>query len=191
MLLEKLGLSPIVVPADPGIDPEALEATQTDEDPIAYVQRIALIKRDQGLASLKKMLGQTAGAAEDLLIAADTTVALDGQILGKPENAAHARQMLRSLSGRTHHVYTAVSIIRLDERQRESIVVSSEVTFASLSEEWISHYVDTQEPLDKAGAYGIQGLAESVIPKISGSFSGIVGLPLYETRQLLNAFDFR
>lgn len=191
MLLEKLGLSPIVVPADPGIDPEALEATQTDEDPIAYVQRIALIKRDQGLASLKKMLGQTAGAAEDLLIAADTTVALDGQILGKPENAAHARQMLRSLSGKTHHVHTAVSIIRLDERQRESIVVSSEVTFASLSKEWISHYVDTQEPLDKAGAYGIQGLAESVIPKISGSFSGIVGLPLYETRQLLNAFDFR
>ena len=191
MLLEKLGLSPIVVPADPGTDPEALEATQPKEDPIAYVQRVALIKRDQGLASLKKMLGEDVGAAEDLLIAADTTVALDGRILGKPENATHARQMLWSLSGKTHQVHTAVSIIRLDERQRESIVVSSEVTFAPLSEEWISYYIDTQEPLDKAGAYGIQGLAEAVIPKISGSFSGIVGLPLYETRQLLDAFDFR
>ena len=191
MLLEKLGLSPIVVPADPGIDPEALEATRPKEDPIAYVQRVALIKRDQGLASLKKMLGENAGAAEDLLIAADTTVALEGRILGKPENASHARQMLWSLSGKTHQVHTAVSIIRLDERQRESIVVSSEVTFAPLSEEWISYYIDTQEPLDKAGAYGIQGLAEAVIPKISGSFSGIVGLPLYETQQLLNAFNFR
>lgn len=191
LLLETLGAVPIVVPADPHTDAEALEAPIPNEDPLAYVQRIALIKRDQGLTQIKTAFSPELLDPNNLVIAADTTVALAGEILGKPQSEAHAMQMLQKLSGKTHQVHTAIAIAKLDRSQERSIVVSSDVTFAALSEDWIAGYIHSKEPLDKAGAYGIQGIAQAMIPKISGSYSAIVGLPLYETRQLLQAFGWR
>lgn len=189
-LLETLGIQPIVVAAQPGVDAEALEEPMPGEDPLAYVERVALLKKSHGLA-LVKALDAESRADHDLLIAADTTVALEGEIFGKPRNAAHAQQMLRRLSGKTHQVHTAVAVTRLDESREMSLVVSSDVTFSVLPEDWIIDYVQSEEPLDKAGAYGIQGAAQAMIPGISGSYSAIVGLPLYETWQMLKAFGDR
>ncbi len=189
VLLESLGLAVIVIPADPRIDAHALELPLPKEDPVAYVQRVALLKRQQGLAQLRATAAQHKPQANALIIAADTTVALDQEIFGKPQNPQHAEQMLARLSGKTHQVHTAVSIARIDESEDKTLVVSSEVTFAPLSERWIADYVQTGEPFDKAGAYAIQGMAQAMIPRIKGSYSGIVGLPLYETSQLIHALS--
>ncbi len=190
-LLENLGVAPIVVPADPGIDAEALEEPRPQEDPFAYVQRIVMIKKDQGLARIKTAFKPECFSDHDIVLAADTTVALEGEILGKPQNQAHAREMLEKLSGKTHQVHTAIAVTRLDQSKQMSLVVSSDVTFATLTEDWISDYVESSEPLDKAGGYGIQGLAQTMIPKICGSYSAIMGLPLHETVQMLKAFGWR
>ena len=186
-LLESVGLTPFVIPADPTIDAEALETPQPNEDPIVYVRRVANLKRDMAQQRLQKTppaeINQPAD--HDLVLAADTTVALDQKILGKPENAAHARQMLMALAGKTHQVHTAVSIATVSGQTKDCVVVSSDVQFADLSQEWIAAYIATGEPMDKAGGYGIQGIAGSMIPKISGSYTGIMGLPLYETLALI------
>ena len=117
------------------------------------------------------------------ILAADTTVVLDGRILGKPADTNEAVEMLQSLSGRTHQVLTAVAIQDLDQLWQTTQL--SEVTFAPLTHEMVSAYCATKEPYDKAGGYGIQGAAAIFIEHIVGSYSGIMGLPLFETAQLL------
>lgn len=117
------------------------------------------------------------------VLAADTTVVIDGRILGKPADRAEAEQMLRLLSGRSHQVLTSVAV-RHDEQFWQTTQVS-EVGFAALSEDTIRAYCATSEPYDKAGGYAVQGLAAAFVARIAGSFSGIMGLPLHETAQLL------
>ena len=119
-----------------------------------------------------------------LLIAADTTVVLDGQILGKPRSTDDARRMLELFSGRTHSVVTGVTVIRLPEMERRQFVETTQVTFATLAPDEISRYLSTDEPYDKAGAYAIQGYAGRYIPRIEGCYFNVVGLPL---ARLMNA----
>jgi septum formation protein len=140
---------------------------------------------------------------EDVIIGADTIVVLDGDVLGKPSDASQARAMLRRLSGRTHIVYTGLAVMRsqigdrrleIDHNSLRSPIsnlqldlVASEVTLAELSDEQIASYVATGEPLDKAGAYGIQGLGGRLVRAVVGSYTCVVGLPLVETHRLLAA----
>lgn len=143
------------------------------ESPLAYVERVAAEKSAACWALLD----------EDLpVLAADTSVVCEGRILGKPENRDHAIEMLSQLSGRSHQVYSAISLRGNRHWQRVNV---SEVTFRTLSREEIVAYWHTGEPGDKAGGYAIQGLASIFIESISGSFSGVMGLPLFETAQLL------
>lgn len=151
------------------------ESELPDEAPENYVTRLA---RDKALACVSQ---------DAVVIAADTTVALGRQILGKPNSREHAAAMLRSLSGVDHWVYTGVAV-RLGDSV-EARCVATRVHFCSLDENLISAYLNTEEPWDKAGAYGIQGLAGSFVERIEGSYSAVVGLPLAETRQLLALFD--
>jgi septum formation protein len=123
------------------------------------------------------------------VLAADTTVALDGTILGKPADREEAVAFLQRLSGRTHAVHTAVAVHF--EEQLELAVSSSEVEFGALTEQEIRRYVATGEPLDKAGAYAIQGRAAVFVRQLRGSYSGVVGLPLFETSRLLASFGIR
>jgi septum formation protein len=160
-----------------GVDETPLPA----ENPLAYVQRISLAKAEAAweailLRNLRKMP----------VLAADTTVTFDNLIIGKPRDREEAFLMLRQLSGREHLVHTAVAV-KLNERT-ESRLSTTEVTFAELSEERIRRYVAGAEAHDKAGAYGIQGFAGAFVQRIAGSYSGVVGLPLFETTQLLNFF---
>jgi septum formation protein len=117
------------------------------------------------------------------VLAADTTLELDGEIIGKPRDAQDAAAILRRLSGRTHRVLTAVAVA--DEDRLEETLSASEVSFRELADEEIRRYVLTGEPMDKAGAYGIQGRAALFVREIRGSYTGIMGLPLYETGILL------
>jgi septum formation protein len=120
------------------------------------------------------------------VLAADTTVTLDGKILGKPSDANESVDMLRALSGRTHQVLTAVAVA-FGERV-EMRLSSTEVTFVALSDERIRRYVSSNEAHDKAGGYAIQGMAGSFVERIEGSYSGVMGLPLFETTELLKIF---
>jgi septum formation protein len=120
------------------------------------------------------------------VLAADTSVTLDGVILGKPRDRDDSAVMLRRLSGQTHQVLSAVAVI-LDDRLEMRLSVTS-VTFAAISEERIQRYVHTNEGHDKAGAYGIQGYAGAFIERMEGSYSGVMGLPLFETTELLRTF---
>jgi septum formation protein len=165
-LLRLAGLEPVVQPAD--IDETPLHG----EDPVPHVLRLA---RDKACAVT---------ADDAVVLGADTTVVLDGEVLGKPADAATAVAMLSRLRGRTHTVWTAVAVTDPLGRVAET-VVSTEVVFAPLSDAAIAAYVGTGEPLDKAGAYGIQGRAAAFIPRINGSWSNVVGLPLVETLELL------
>ena len=122
------------------------------------------------------------------MIGADTVVVLDERCLGKPKDAGQAETMLRKVSGRTHQVYSAVTLIDL-EHHRETALSVTEVRFEPLPEAWIEDYVKSGEPMDKAGAYAIQGGAAAWVSGISGSYTGVVGLPLYETAGLLRAAD--
>lgn len=158
-LLEQMGIDPVVVPAD--ID----ESVGDGEDPVAYVCRL----------SAEKAMAIRVDPA-DLVIAADTTVDLDGRILGKPADAAEARAMLRSLSARTHRVHTGVTV-RLGERSATDVTTTL-VTFAPVTDHALEWYVGTGEPFDKAGAYAIQGQAAVFVAAVKGSVSNVVGLPL-------------
>ncbi|NBW00416.1 MAG: septum formation protein Maf [Betaproteobacteria bacterium] len=184
-LLRSAGLAPIVIAPDSDQDPEQLERTLPGEVPLAYVKRVANAKLQQALLQLNRLSPQRRPRPADLIIAADTVVALDGESLGKPANRSQAGKMLARLSDKTHEVITSVSISRFDVRDSGEVTVRSEVTFAPLSQAWIKAYVDSKEPMDKAGGYGIQGAAGSLIPRISGSYSGIMGLPLHETLLLI------
>jgi len=129
----------------------------------------------------------------EMVLAADTTVAVDGTILGKPEDRADARRMLAALSGRTHDVMTGVAVHLSDDDRTESVVVHTEVKFVELSGADIDWYLDLGESGDKAGAYGLQGAGDALVESISGSVSNVVGLPLAATLALAarSGFDLR
>jgi septum formation protein len=151
------------------------ESVLPDEAPAAYVLRVA---RDKALeVSAREGTGLP-------VLGADTAVVLGGRILGKPGDRAEALAMLSSLSGRTHEVYSAAVLVAGAQPPRDCLNISR-VTFAELDRGWMESYCDTGDPMDKAGAYGVQGRAAEKIIRIEGSFSGVMGLPLYETCQLL------
>lgn len=162
------------------ITPDIDESVQAGEQPLSYVRRIAHEKAEAGLL----MRG-----CDDRrpVLAADTAVIINGQILGKPGDDDEARHMLKQLSGQTHQVMSAVALA--DSRQRVSAVSVSKVTFARLTEAEIDWYLETGEGRDKAGSYAVQGLGAMFIEQISGSYSGIMGLPIRETAQLLKQMD--
>ncbi|MCW8871461.1 MAG: Maf family protein [Xanthomonadales bacterium] len=168
-LLRQVGVEFRVVVA--AVDESVLQ----DEAPAAYVVRVA---RDKALEVLAR---ESDGLP---VLGADTAVVLDGRILGKPGDRAEAQAMLSSLSGRTHEVYSAAVLAAGAQPPRECLNISR-VTFAELDRAWIESYCDSGDPMDKAGAYGVQGRAAEKITRIEGSFSGVMGLPLYETCQLL------
>ncbi len=158
--------------------PDVTEAVLPGETPPDYVARVAREK-----AAFAWSVVQSRHLPLRPVLAADTTVTVDGEILGKPGNKVEAVAMLRRLSGRTHEVLTSVAVQGVD--MAGQITQVSLVRFAALSEASIAAYCATQEPYDKAGGYGIQGLAALFVEHIEGSHSGIVGLPLYETAKLL------
>ena len=161
------------------LDLDVPEHRQPGEPAEEYVRRVA---REKAGAGLLKVLA----TPEAWVLGADTEVILDDEVFGKPKDADDAAAMLRRLSGRTHQVISAVSLV---SASREAQAVSvSEVTFMHLDDEAIAAYVASGEPMGKAGAYGIQGAAEQFVCHLSGSFSGVMGLPLYETVQLLRQF---
>ncbi|WP_442805416.1 Maf family protein [Testudinibacter sp. TR-2022] len=169
-LLQELGLNLIKVSAE--ID----ETPFADEPAQRYVLRMAQQKNQWAL----QVLGKT---PEFPLLTADTTVALQQQIIGKPESEQDAAAILKRLSGSTHQVLTAVCVHW--QGQTHSVLQTNEVTFSRLSDEQIWAYIATGEPMDKAGAFAIQGFGSLFVRHISGSFSGIMGLPIYETGELL------
>ncbi|MEN0615234.1 nucleoside triphosphate pyrophosphatase [Klebsiella indica] len=171
-LLTQLGLS--FERVVPGIE----EQRRPQESAQQYVTRLAREKAQAGVAL----------APLDLpVLGADTIVILNGKVLEKPHDAGHAAEMLRMLSGKTHQVMTAVALA--DKRQTLDCLVVTEVTFRVLSEQDIAGYVASGEPLDKAGAYGIQGLGGCFVRTINGSYHAVVGLPLVETYELLSHFN--
>lgn len=183
-LLEQLGIAYELLLPDANEDAEALEVVLAGESPTAYVQRVTLLKLQAALARMKQRR-----LAPAPVLCSDTTVALGKTILGKPEDAAHARDMLVRLSGQTHRVLTAVAI-GTARKQSQTLSVS-QVRFSPLTRTQIQHYVASGEPMGKAGAYAVQGRAAAYIEHISGSYSGIMGLPMFETAQLLRQFGFK
>ncbi len=168
----------------PGSPPDVDEGVLEGEAPDAYVARVARAKAEAGWKLLRLRNLPLAP-----VLAADTTVALGGAILGKPADRNEAAQMLEQLSGKTHDVLSAVALKRDD--WLECLLSRSEVKFKPLSAEEIAHYVATGECDDKAGAYAIQGRAARFITELRGSYSGVMGLPLYETAQLLDRLPAR
>ena len=182
-LLEQLGVRFELLLPDDGEDTEAIEQQLPGEAPAPYVRRVTGLKLDAALRRIqRRQLPQAP------VLCSDTTVALGRTIYGKPRDQADARRMLRELSGRTHRVLTAVAMA--SGRRRLEALSDSRVTFAALSAAQIAAYVASGEPMGKAGAYAVQGRAAAFIPKISGSYSGIMGLPMHETALLLRECGF-
>lgn len=179
-LLRQIGVEfeLLMLREEPGRHGAVSEEPIPGEAPDVYVARIAREKAQSAWAAVhwRKLPARP-------VLAADTTVTVDNQILGKPADAEDAMRMLRSLSGRTHQVLTAVAVIAND--QLNESLQRSEVSFADLSDETLRAYCATSEPYDKAGSYGVQGHAAQFIERITGSYSGIMGLPLFETSRLL------
>ncbi len=172
-LLTQVGVA--FEPLDASID----ETPAAGEPALDYVRRVAREKAGAGLM-------QVAAVPGALVLGADTEVVLDGKVFGKPVDAADAARMLRALSGRTHQVISAVAVVGA-AREDEAVSIS-EVTFAALTEADIVAYVASGEPFGKAGAYAIQGRGAGLIAHLSGSYSGVMGLPLFETLRLLRDF---
>lgn len=170
-LLQQLGLTCKILPAD--IDETQLQ----NESPENYVKRLARQKAEACIVLL------TPEQREYLVLAADTTVVLAGKVLGKPENDADALAMLQALSGSIHHVYTAV--VLAFSNTIEVVLSTTMVEMMVLTKVQIDDYIASGQHQDKAGSYGIQGLAGAWIKRIEGSYSGVMGLPLYETAALL------
>ena len=183
-LLEQIGVQHQLLLPDPQEDAEALETVRGREAPARYVQRVTGLKLDTALARLKAL-----GLPAAPVLCADTTVALGREILGKPQDAADARAMLARLAGQTHRVLTAIAVQK--GRQRQAALSESWVRFAPMTAAQIRGYVHSGEPMGKAGAYGVQGRAAAHIEHIRGSYSGIMGLPLFETAQLLRRMGVR
>jgi len=184
-LLKQIGVKYEMLAPEPGEDAESIEASHPNEKARDYVARVTLAKSE---AALKRHIERALPWAP--ILCADTTVSLPGhlggEILGKPFDAVDAERILKLLSGKTHQVLTAVALRISPTSEPVSIVQTSEVTFTKLSEDQIAKYIASGEPFGKAGAYGIQGLGSSLIESITGSYSGIMGLPLFETSQLFN-----
>ena len=184
-LLKQLGVQFEMLLPSPEEDSESIEISLPHEKARDYVERVTLAKSS---AALQRWRVRELPWAP--ILCADTTVSLPddpaGEILGKPADALDADRILTMLSGKVHEVLTAVAITPAPEIKPLCIVQVSKVQFAALSEQDIATYIASGEPFGKAGAYGIQGLGGSLIPSIEGSYSGIMGLPLYETRELLN-----
>ena len=171
-LLRGIGLDFTIVPAD--VD----ESRRPGEKPIDYVARVA---HDKAMAVVGKLGFAATGSVA--VLAADTTVDVDGDVLGKPVDDADGRRMLTLLSGRTHQVRTAVVVWRINGVR--TATVTTDVTFAELDQPTVDWYLATGEHLDKAGAYGIQGAAGALVERIDGSATNVIGLPLAETVVLL------
>jgi septum formation protein len=179
-LLDQLGVRHELLIADADEDAESIEVEGAGEWPLPYVQRVTRAK----LAAARARLDRR-GLPPAPILCSDTTVALGRRIFGKPRDAADAAAALRRLSGRTHQVLSAVIVTN---GAHEALAVSrSHVTFATLADEDIAAYVAGGEPFGKAGSYAIQGAAGAWVSRIDGSYSGIMGLPLFETAQLLRA----
>ena len=182
-LLKQIGIpfEVLLLRDHPGRNVDVDESQFPGELPDDYVRRVSRMKADAGWERvLQRKLRRFP------VLAADTVVAVDDTILGKPADAANAAKMLRLLSGREHRVLTAVAVT-LDERI-ELVVSESRVRFAELSDADIDAYVASGEPTDKAGAYAVQGRAQAFITELHGSHSGVMGLPLHETTELLKKF---
>jgi septum formation protein len=162
-------------------DKETDETPLPGEDPVAYVQRVARAKAEHGWRCVgwRKLLPQP-------VLSADTTLEFEGKVIGKPVDTADAARILAQLSGKTHRVLTAVAVCL--ESRIETALSVSEVRFAPLDPADIRRYVDSGEPMDKAGAYGIQGRAGVFVEHLAGSYTGVMGLPLHETALLLRRF---
>ncbi len=165
-------------------DSETDETPHSGEEPLAYVERVARAKVEHGL----KIVYERKLPLRPVL-SADTTLEFNGQIIGKPVDRADAVAILRRLSGQTHRVLTGVAVNHVG--RTEFVLSSSEVRFRKLDEEEIRHYVISGEPMDKAGAYGIQGRAGMFVEHLAGSFTGVMGLPVCETGELLKRLGFR
>lgn len=176
-LLAQVGVAPVLVQVA-----DVDETPQSGEDPAAYVCRLALAKA-RAVAARRRQAGEPSLP----VLGADTTVVLAGELLGKPADAGDARAMLARLSGREHDVLTAVALVAGD---REEVRLSrTRVRFRPLSADAVARYVASGEPMDKAGGYGIQRLGGALVAHIEGSYTGVVGLPLGETIDLLDAFS--
>ncbi|WP_419227161.1 Maf family protein [Alteromonas marina] len=176
-LLKQMNIAHTIHPAD--ID----ESPRLNETPQPLVTRLAAEKAQAVKAQLEARHSMTAGT---VILASDTLIAFEGQSVGKPIDKADSKKILRMLSGKQHEVLTAISA--LSDSQQQTQVITTSVTFAALTDEQIDAYWETGEPADKAGSYAIQGLGGEFVVSINGSASAVIGLPLYETRQLLNAF---
>jgi septum formation protein len=183
-LLDQMGVSHRLLLAEPGEDVESLEAVRGREAPARYVARVTSLKLDLAVQRL-----QHQGLPAAPILCADTTVCLGREILGKPTNAADARRILKLLAGQTHRVLTAIAVQK--GRQRVTALSESMVRFAPMTSAQINAYIASGEPMGKAGAYGVQGRAAVHIEQIKGSYSGIMGLPVFETAQLLRAVGVR
>ena len=183
-LLEQIGVQHQLLLPDPNEDAEALEAVRGGEAPARYVQRVTSLKLDAAMVRLKAL-----GLPSAPVLCADTTVALGRDILDKPQDAAEARAMLARLAGTSHRVLTAIAVQK--GRQRLTALSESQVLFAPMTPAQIRAYVASGEPMGKAGAYGVQGLAAAHIAHIRGSYSGIMGLPLFETATVLRQVGVR
>ncbi|OYU85105.1 MAG: septum formation inhibitor Maf [Burkholderiales bacterium PBB5] len=180
-LLDQLGVAHQLLLPDADEDAEALEAVLPGESPAAYVQRVTALK----LAAARRRLRRRGGPPAPILCA-DTTVAVGRRILGKPADADEARAMLSALSGRAHKVHTAVAVAPTPTARRTLAALStSTVRFAELPAAAIAAYIASGEPFGKAGAYAIQSAWAGRIAHIAGSYTGIMGLPLFETADLL------
>jgi len=184
-LLAQIGIQfdTIVLRDLPRQEMEVDETPLSGEAPPVYVERLARAKAEQG----ERIVGWRR-LPPQLVLAADTTLEFDGEIIGKPVDAIDAQTILARLSGRTHRVLTAVAVAF--EGRLESILSISEVRFGVLDKAEIRRYVATGEPMDKAGAYGIQGHAGLYVEQLVGSYTGVMGLPLFETGVLLRRFDY-
>ena len=183
-LLSQIGVKfePLMFREGPRQDADTDEQVRPGEQPDEYVRRVTRLKAE---AAWQRIVMRR-GLRRMPVLAADTTVELAGEILGKPTDRPDAERILRTLSGTQHRVLTAVAVSF--EGRFEMAVSESMVTFASLNEERIAAYVQSGEPFDKAGAYGIQGRAGAFIERIEGSYTGVMGLLLHETAELLRKF---
>ncbi|HEU0369562.1 MAG TPA: Maf family protein [Candidatus Acidoferrum sp.] len=164
-----------------------LLSSAVDETPLPGETATDMVRR---LAAAKAELVAARAVGPAIVIAADTVVALDGAVMGKPRTSDDARHMLEKLSGRTHSVITGVALVRLPDVERREFTEITQVHFTALSDEEIVRYLSSGEPFDKAGAYAIQGVAGRFIPRIDGCYFNVVGLPLARLCRELTALGW-
>jgi septum formation protein len=185
-LLRQLGIefTELLLREAPGREPDIVEEPREGEAPVEYVKRVTRLKASVGWHRMTRR-----GLAPKPVLAADTEVALEGKVLGKPKDPRDAIAMLAALSAGTHEVVTAVAV-RWDAQLAQA-VSSSRVTFRAIAQDEIERYVATGEPFDKAGGYAIQGKAAAFIRHLEGSYSGVMGLPLFETAEILTKIGYQ